>query len=278
MAQRFGVGIAVRVASSLRWTWRVTMSSLNRFTRRNAMAILGGGVVVACSENPSTGRSQLVLIDDATLAGLGAAAWRDALSKMPQAKAPAQQRRLEQIGSAVVAASRRADLNWEFAVFDSPELNAFVLPGGKVGFYRGLMDFAQSDGEIAAVIGHEIGHVEAHHAAERMSQQLLLQMGVRVAAAVLSEEYGQNAEAIAGALGMGVMYGVVLPYSRAHELEADTLGVKLMRNASFDPSDAVTFWERMVAANGRNPSALELLSTHPADKRRLEALRAAAAS
>lgn len=256
-----------------------SMIALSNVSRRNALTLLAGGALVAaCSENPSTGRNQLVLVDDATLAGLGEAAWKDALSKMPRAESPGLQRRLEKIGTAVVDASGRGGETWEFAVFESPEVNAFVLPGGKVGFYRGLMDLAQSDGEIAAVMGHEIGHVEARHAAERMSQQVLLQLGVQIAAAALSEEYGQNAEAIAGALGMGVMYGVVLPYSRKHELEADALGVKLMRGASYDPGDAVSFWERMVAANADRARPLEWLSTHPADGRRLEALRASAAT
>jgi predicted Zn-dependent protease len=241
-------------------------------------ALTAGGALAACSENPATGRRQLAFIPDEQLAQLGEAAWRDALSKMPRAESPALQARLARIGDAVVQASGRTGENWEFAVFDTPEINAFVLPGGKVGFYRGLMELAGDDGEIAAVMGHEVGHVEARHAAERMSQQMLVQLGVQAAAVVLSEEYGRNAEAIASALGMGVMYGVVLPYSRNHELEADAIGVRLMEAASYDPRDAVAFWERMVAANANRPRPLEWLSTHPADDRRLAALREAAAA
>jgi len=254
------------------------ITMLQPMTRRSAFALLtAGAAVAACNENPVTGRAQLVLVDDAMLAQLGEQAWRDALSKMPRTQSPALQAKLERIGARIVDASGRTNENWEFAVFDTPEVNAFVLPGGKVAFYRGLMELAGGDGEIAAVMGHEVGHVEARHAAERMSQQLLVQLGVQAASLVLSEEYGANAGPIAAALGMGVMYGVVLPYSRKHELEADALGVKLMRDAAYDPLNAVAFWEKMVAASGQRPKALEWLSTHPADDTRLVELRRAAA-
>ena len=255
------------------------MPNVSVLDRRRLLATLSAGVLVAaCSENPETGRNQLVLVDDATLARMGEAAWADALRQLPRADAPALQAKLERIGRAVVDVFGRTHENWEFVVFDKPEVNAFVVPGGKVGFYRGLLEFARDEGEIAAVMGHEIGHVQARHAAERMSQQALLQLGVQAASIALSEDYGEYAGAIAGALGMGVMYGVVLPYSRKHELEADALGVSLMKEAAFDPSDAVGFWERMVSANANRAQAMEWFSTHPADDKRLAALRTATAS
>ncbi len=240
-------------------------------SRRDLLKVLSAGVLVgACSENPATGRRQLSLVSDETLAALGREAWADALARMPRVDDRGMHARLERIGQALAARSS-APAEWEFAVFDSAEVNAFVLPGGKVGFFRGLMESAQSDDEIAAVMGHEIGHIEARHSNERMSQQLALEIGVSLAAAALSEEYGQNAEAIAGALGAGVLYGVVLPYSRLQELEADRLGLGLMRNASFDPQGALSFWRRM---SGDGVDAIEWMSTHPADARRLEALAA----
>lgn len=251
-------------------------------SRRQIMLAFGGTLLLgagatACSENPATGRSQFLLVSDETLAGLSQAAWRDALAKLPRADAGLQAQ-LSRIGTKIADASGRANDDWEFVVFDKPEVNAFVLPGGKVGFYRGLMDFATSEGEIAAVMGHEVGHVEARHAAERMSQQALVQLGVQLTAAALSEEYGRYADDIAGALGMGVMYGVVLPYSRAQELEADELGVRLMAEAAYDPRDALGFWQRMVETNKARPQTMEWLSTHPADDKRLEKLRTATAS
>ncbi|HEX8902947.1 M48 family metallopeptidase [Vitreimonas sp.] len=241
-------------------------------SRRDLLKALSAGLVVgACSENPATGRRQLSLVSDEALAALGQEAWADALARMPKVNDRAMQARLERIGEAVAAQSRAQTAAWEFAVFDSADINAFVLPGGKVGFFRGLIESAQSDDEIAAVMGHEIGHIEARHSNERMSQQLALQIGVSLAAAAMSEEYGQNAEAIASALGAGVLYGVILPYSRLQELEADRLGLGLMRAARFDPEGALSFWRRMAGDGGE---ALEWMSTHPADTRRLEALAA----
>ncbi|MBY0566619.1 MAG: M48 family metallopeptidase [Hyphomonadaceae bacterium] len=241
-------------------------------SRRNLIATLSAGLAVgACSDNPATGRSQLVLVSDEELAALGSEAWRDALQRLPRADDAAMKRRLARIGQNVAALSGARASDWEFAVFDGPEINAFVLPGGKVGFFRGLIEHAQSDDEIAAVMGHEVGHVEARHAAERMSQQVALELGVSLAAAALSEEYGRHAESIAGALGAGALYGVMLPYSRIQELEADRLGVLLMMGAGYDPAGALSFWRRM-ASDGAG--ALEWMSTHPADGRRLAELEA----
>ncbi|MBU6406451.1 MAG: M48 family metallopeptidase [Alphaproteobacteria bacterium] len=254
--------------------------SLRRLSRRTLLAGLTAGVAMAaCSENPATGRRQFLLVSDAQLAALGAQAWVDLQAQTPLSRDADAVARLERIGTRVAQASGRTDLAWEFKVFDSPEVNAFVLPGGKVGFFKGLMDLAQSDDELAAVMGHEVGHVQARHAAERMSQELAVQLGVQLAALALSEEYGQNASAIAGALGMGAIYGVILPYSRQHEFEADALGVDFMAGAAYAPSAAVTFWERMIEATGGGDGQLAaLLSTHPASDERLERLRALAAA
>lgn len=244
--------------------------TLTQISRRNLMMLASAGLVVgACSDNPATGRRQFMLVSDAELAALGEQAWRDALARLPRAADVALQQRLARIGRGVADASSARGAEWEFVVFDRPDVNAFVLPGGKVGFFRGLIDQASSDDEIAAVMGHEVGHVEARHAAERMSQQMALELGVSLAAAALSEEYGQHAESIAGALGAGALYGVILPYSRMQELEADRLGVSLMAHAGFDPAAALSFCRRMA---GDGVSAVEWMSTHPADGRRLTEL------
>lgn len=246
--------------------------ALIRVSRRRLLSALGGSVVLAaCSENPATGRNQFMLVSEEALAELGEAAWRDALSQMPRVADAGMQTRLAGIGERVAGASELAAAAWEFVVFDSPEVNAFVLPGGKVGFFRGLMETAQSDDEIAAVVGHEVAHVAARHSAERLSQQMALEFGVSLASAALAEEYGQHAETIAGALGAGALYGVILPYSRMQELEADRLGVALMQSAAFDPQGALSFWRRMTESGA---AALEWMSTHPADATRLESLAA----
>ncbi len=245
---------------------------------RRALVQLGlagglGGLLAACSENPATGRRQLVVISDDMLARMAAQSWADILASTPRSGDAAAQRRLSQVGARIADAAGLSNLDWQFVVFDSPEINAFVLPGGKVGCYRGLMDLAGSTGEIAAVIGHEVGHVMGRHAAERTSQQLAVQMSVTAASWFLSEDLGGNADVVAAALGAGLVYGLVLPYSRAHELEADRLGVDLMRRAAFEPGEAVRFWERMVSIQKSAGQPLAWMSTHPAGEERLAALR-----
>jgi predicted Zn-dependent protease len=245
------------------------------FSRRGLLAALGAAGLVGCSENAETGRRQLVFVNDGQLATLADRAWDDMVAKIPPVRDPAAHARLARIGGPLVKASGRTDLDWSFTVLDSPEFNAFVLPNGRVGFFRGLLDFAREDAEIASVLGHEIGHVMARHPAERMSQELAVQAGVSLAQILISNEAGEYADEIGAALGMGAVMGVILPYSRKHELEADRVGVGLMRKAGLDAGAAVRFWERMAARSEKGPRPPEVISTHPADQRRLEALREA---
>lgn len=247
------------------------------FSRRRLLATLAALPMAACSENLETGRSQLILVDDGQLAGLADQAWGDLRGRAPLLDDSAAQARVARIGAGIAAASGRSELDWGYAVFDTPDVNAFVLPNGKVAVFRGLLDAVRSDHELAAVMGHEAGHVVARHAAERVSQQLAVQAGVSLAQILLSEGGGENADAIAGALGMGALYGLILPYSRRHELEADDLGVRLMQKAGHDPRAAVAFWERRIAEAQGRPGPPEVLSTHPADATRLSRLREAVA-
>ncbi|WP_309644129.1 M48 family metallopeptidase [Phenylobacterium sp.] len=249
-------------------------------SRRGVLAGLASGMLFAgCSENAATGRQQFAPVPDDQLAAMADQAWAELAAKTPVSADPVLQARLEKLGQTLAKASGRTDLDWRFTVFDRPEINAFVLPNGKVGVFRGLMDFAKDDDELGSVIGHEIGHIIARHPAERVSQQLALEVGVGVIQAVLANgEYGEHAGQIAGALGMGAMYGVILPYSRKHELEADKVGLDLMRDAGHDPSGALRFFERMAATSASRPQPPEVLSTHPADDARLAALREALAA
>ena len=249
----------------------------HHLSRRGLLAGLAAAPVLGCSENDATGRNQLILVSDAQLAGLGDQAWDEFNSATPRLRDPAAQARVAAVGSAIARATGRTDLDWDFAVFDSPEANAFVLPNGKVAVFRGLLASVRSDDELAAVMGHEAGHIVVRHAAERVSQQLAIEAGVGLAQLLLSDRAGEHADEVAAALGMGAVYGVILPYSRKHELEADAVGVGLMRAAGHDPQAALSFWERRIAeAQGRDPP--EFLSTHPADRTRLAALRQAVAS
>lgn len=257
------------------------MGSLPILHRRALIGALAAGAALAplqaCSENPATGRRQFVIVSDEMLANLAAQTWAQVRAQTPVADDARLQARLRGIGARVAERAGLTGLDWEFVAFDSAEINAFVLPGGKVGFFRGLIDFAASDDEIAAVMGHEIGHVAARHAAERVSQQLAVQAGVQAAALALSEDLGDFADEAAAALGAGLTYGVILPYSRRHELEADRLGVDYMKAAGYAPGGAVSFWRRMLATSETRGAPLAWLSTHPAHEERLAALEALAA-
>lgn len=249
--------------------------SVRRLDRRSLLASLtAGAVLVGCSENPETGRRQFAVVSDDQLGSMADQAWADLIAQTPRSTDAALQARLTAVGRRIAQTSGRTNLAWEFVVFDQPEVNAFVLPNGKVGAFRGLMELAKDDDELAAVIGHEVGHVLARHSAERVSQELAVKLGVAAVQLALSQgEYANYADQIAGALGMGAMYGVILPYSRDHELEADRLGVGLAAKAGYQPAGAVRFFERMAQAAKGQPKPPEVLSTHPADETRLTALR-----
>jgi predicted Zn-dependent protease len=250
-----------------------------RLSRRGLLAGLTAVSLAGCSENAATGRRQLVVVSDSQLAEMADASWAQIVAQTPPLRDPDVQARLARIGRPLALAANRPDLKWSFTVLESPELNAFVLPNGQVGFYKGLLDLARSDDEVGSVLGHEIGHILARHPAERVSHQLAAQAGVSLAQLVVSScDDAQYADEVGAALGLGAQFGVILPYARHHELEADRVGVDLMRKAGMDPAAAVTFWERMARAarsRGRPP---EVLSTHPADGRRIEELKAAVAN
>jgi predicted Zn-dependent protease len=167
--------------------------------------------------------------------------------------------------------SRIKDFNWEFIVIADPTVNAWVMPGGKVAFYEGIMPICQTEAGVAVVMGHEIAHVVANHGNERMSQGLIQQFGgVAVAVALKDEPETTQALALA-AFGVGSTLFGILPYSRKHEYEADKLGTIFMAMAGYDPYEAPLFWERMMARSG-NKSTNDFLSTHPANAKRIKEL------
>lgn len=249
----------------------VKLVDISKLDRRDLLRGLGAGtllVVSGCATNPETGRSQLILIDDAALQQASLQAWAEMRQQTRTWNNTAAQRRLETVGRRIVNAAGRGGQNWEFVLFDSPELNAFVLPGGQVGFYRGLYEISERDDWIATVLGHEVGHVTGRHAAERYSRDAATQAGLQVAGAQLSN----NQLAIA-ALGLGAQIGVQLPFSRDQESEADILGLRYMRDAGYDVRQAIPLWQAMSAraSGARSP---EFLSTHPDPANRIERIRA----
>ena len=252
-------------------------SKLSLMHRRELIIGLAAGTVVplvsGCADNAALGRSQLMLVSDGQLAQLSDQAWRESLQRERVLRDPAYQRRLERVGSRVVNAAGLSHMPWEFVVFDDPTVNAWVLPNGKVGFYKGILDIMETDDHLATVMGHEVGHVAGRHSAERASQQMAAQMGVSLVSSALGSntDTAQYSDRIGAALGMGVTLGVILPYSRQHEYEADRLGVDYMVGSSYDPRQAIDFWVAM--STRHQGQSAEFMSTHPSDENRIAAMR-----
>lgn len=237
-----------------------------------ALCLLASTVgFTGCTTVPESGRSQLLLISPGEEAQSGVAAFSQIKEKEKVSTEPAVNARLTRIGQRIAAAVGRdlPNANWEFVVFDSPQLNAFALPGGKVGFYTGLIDLAGSDDEIAAVMGHEIAHVSSRHGAERQSQALLVGLGGALLNAGAQEN--KNRDAFLLAYGLGSTLGT-LAYSREHETEADVIGLRFAARAGYDPRAAVSFWQKMAAKNSGG-SQLKWLSTHPPSAERIARLQ-----
>ena len=242
-----------------------------------SMVILGGASTSSCTTNPATGRSQLVFMPESQLIGMAAQAWEQTKAEVPISSDRALNARMNRIGERIRAvASERtpslANADWEFVVFDTDDKNAFVMPGGKVGFYKGLIEFSDNDDQVAAVLGHEVGHVEGRHANERMSQQTLGQVGLVAAgvAASASELSSTEQQLIMAAAGAGLTLGIILPFSRKHELEADLLGVDSMYAAGYDVRESVRLWQKM--GEGRSGAPPEWMSTHPSPQTRVREL------
>ncbi len=234
-------------------------------------AAAGGALLVSgCSTNPLTGRDQLMLVSDDQLAAMSFQTWEQVRKKYPRGGSARQRSAVRRVGRDMVDASGLGGTrDWQFEVFEGPS-NAFVLPGGQVAVFTGILEDFDNDAQMAAVVGHEVGHVAARHSAERVSQQLLASLVVGSAGAILAGiGTDRTATRIAvGALGAGATFGVLLPYSRQHELEADRLGVTYMAQSGYDPREARDFWvERIAEREGDAPP--EFLSTHPSDRSRI---------
>jgi predicted Zn-dependent protease len=240
---------------------------LRRLTLPLLMAAACG--LSACAYNADLGRNQLLVVDDDSLAGEGEKAWADTLRTAYISKEPRKNARVQAVGQRVITAAGLGNRRWDYAVFLDEAPNAFVLPGGHVGVTVGLLSMVQNDDQLAAVIGHEAGHVVAHHAAERVSQERTskILLGIAGAAAGSSDfgkllkDHGDDA----------AKFGVLLPFSRKQELEADRLGVDYMARAGYRPREAVVLWRNMQALDG-GKSGGDMSSTHPSDAVRIQEL------
>ena len=251
---------------------RVTLSLLA------ALLALSG-----CYTNPVTGRKSLVLLSQGEEVTLGAQSFQAIREKEPVSKDPAAIARVNRVGQRIARAvgNELPDAKWEFVVFESKDANAFALPGGKVGVYTGLLKLAESDAELAIVIGHEIGHVTARHGAERMSEAMVMALGGALGSAVVEAktEDPKWKQGFELAYGGATTIGRVLPHSRANESESDRMGAIYAARAGYDPRAAITFWQKMMAQKQAKAGAGEgalgaMMSTHPADEKRIADLKA----
>ncbi|MEM7443432.1 MAG: M48 family metallopeptidase [Pseudomonadota bacterium] len=199
------------------------------------------------------------------------ASWQRIRSERPTWRNGAANRRAQNVARRLIPLTGEPNLPWEVVLFDDSAINAFALPNGKIGIYRGMMVAVENDDQLAAVIGHELGHVTADHAAQRVGTQQMSRLGAALVGSALGAS-PQQANEIAGLLGMGATYGVILPFSRQQELEADRIGVRYMASAGYQPIEALEFWQdRMVEAGRGGPT--EFLSTHPSDQARIQQLQ-----
>jgi len=207
------------------------------------------------------------LVSPEQVEAMGLQAWQQINKTVPVSRNPSGRAAVDRVARRCLQGAGEPPAEWEVTLFASEQVNAFALPGRKIGIYEGMFRAARAEAELAAVIGHEIGHVQANHAKERMNAEVARNLGLRLVAIVLQVGDVQYAEGIAAALGVGLQYGLVLPYSRQQELEADRLGLTTMAQAGFDPAAAVTLWQRMDRIAGDGPPAF--LSTHPAPQARI---------
>lgn len=229
--------------------------------------------VTACSTSP-TGRRQLMAVSDGQMDQMGNQAFDELKKKQKISHDPAQNNYVKCITGAITAVLPDSQ-GWEVVVFQDDSANAFALPGKKIGVHTGILKVARTQDQLAAVLGHEVGHVMARHSAERVSADVAANMGMTVAGAIGSVFADPNSNAFKlgmGALGVGVQYGAVMPYGRAHESEADIIGLDLMSQAGFNPQDSVQLWKNMAEGNKGAPP--EFMSTHPSNETRIKGLQA----
>ncbi len=237
----------------------------------------------ACSSVPVTGRRQLKLVPSSELQAMSYTSYQQVLgeSKVVQGTAAANlvksvggniQRAVEQFMRQEGDADKLKGYQWEFNLIEDNQVNAWAMPGGKVAVYTGILPVTQDETGLAVVMGHEVAHAIANHGGERMSQQLATQLGGVGLAVAMRNKPAETQNMYMAAFGLGSQVGILLPYSRLQESEADRLGLIFMAMAGYDPAAAVPFWQRMAAQGGGN-STPELLSTHPAPQTRINDLK-----
>jgi predicted Zn-dependent protease len=232
--------------------------------KKNLFALLTVSLLSACATSP-TGRSQFIALPDQQINQMGLQAFSALKQQKPISRNPQYNQLVSCIAHAI---TQQTGGNWEVVVFQDKAVNAFALPGDKIGVYTGLIQLVDNQDELAAVIGHEVGHVLARHSNERASQEMAVSQGMGM---IGQTGIGQN-PALLGLLGLGAKYGLLMPYSRTQESEADRIGQELMAKAGFDPRQSIALWQKMDRA-GQGQQPVEFMSTHPAHATRIQDLQ-----
>lgn len=242
--------------------------SLLKYVSATTLAV---ALLSACATSP-TGRSQIVFYPEAQLESMGSQAFASLKADTKISTKPIQNNLVQCIANNLLKEVDKSVFagDWEVIVFDDPQVNAFALPGGKIGVYTGLLNVAENQHQIAAVVGHEIGHVIAKHANERVSNSTLIGFGHQAVGQILQANEVAQTPAIMQALGLGLQFGA-LKYSRIHESEADEIGLNLMAKAGFRPAESIELWKNMAAQSGALTQP-EFMSTHPSPSTRINNL------
>ena len=236
------------------------------------LIILTSLVALSACTSSSTGRKQVMLFSDQELNQMGAVSFEEMKANTPISQDKATNNYVQCVAAAVTKNVPKSAHNgsWEVVTFDSEQVNAFALPGGKIGVYTGILKVAETQDQLGAIIGHEVGHVIEHHSNERLSANKLQNMGMTAATVALGATDVENKGLWMAGLGVGLQYGVIMPYGRAHESEADIVGQDLMAKSGFEPSASIDLWQNMAKLSKDAPA--EFMSTHPSNKTRIKQL------
>ncbi|MEP6664229.1 MAG: M48 family metallopeptidase [Verrucomicrobiota bacterium] len=232
-------------------------------------------LLTSCTTVSETGRHQVNFVSSDQEMQLGLTSFEQMKKETPISKDAAANALVQKVGKKIAAVADLPNAQWEFVVFESKEANAFCLPGGKVGVYSGILPVTKDETGLATVIGHEVAHAVAHHGAERMSQATLVQGGEQILGALSANAKPLTQQAVGLAYGLGAQVGVLLPFSRAQESEADHIGLKYMARAGYNPASAVEFWERFsqYTSQAGGDTTPALLRTHPVNSDRIADLK-----
>lgn len=250
--------------------------SVRRWCRRLAWPLLALAVLAGAggcrTVEPVTGRRQFILTSPDAEMSMSLDAWQEILAAETPSTDSARTAAVRRVGGNISRAIDVEGFEWEFRLFSSEQANAFCLPGGKVAVYEGLFEFLSNDAELAAVIGHEIGHATARHGGERMTQAMMVDLGAAGLSVALKDKTDEARERwLTAYVGIGAV-GFILPYSRMHEYAADEIGLVYMARAGYDPNAAGAFWQKFAEGKSSN-SILEFLSTHPIGEKRTDRIR-----